>query len=158
MSLELQTWLVDTLIGDTNITSKVGKDTSGVPAIFPYHHSDADERVPFPHITFARFGSRRTTNPFQEQQQSGLATQFDDPQFAVCVWSTISVDECWRIYRLIDGHLRGPGNSVANSYFSSWTINRTTLRDDLFDKDVMAYHLHSEYCALLQTTPGVLQP
>jgi hypothetical protein len=158
MSLELQTWLVNTLIADSKIIAMVGADTSGVPAIFPYHHSDADERIPFPHITFARFGSKRTMNAFQEQKQSGLTTQYDDPQFAICVWSTNSVDECWRVYRLIDGHLRGPGNNIANQYFSSWSCHRTTLRDDLFDKDVNAFHLHSEYCATIQTTPGVLQP
>jgi len=154
MSWELQTWLVDTLIADSAITALVGADSAGTPAIFPYHHSDADEIIPYPHITFARFGSRAQHMPFDERPE--WASLMDNPRIAVCVWSTQTIDECWPIYKLIDGILRGPAGA-SNAYFGAYTVKRTALRDDLYDEDVHAYHLHSEYCAVTQLT-GTAQP
>jgi hypothetical protein len=155
MSFELQTEIVNVLMNDVGITGKVGKDTAGVPAIFPYHHRDADARVPYPHITIARFGNRAEHWYFDEMTLEGLTTKMDNPRIAICVWSTNSVNECWRIYRLIDGHMRGP-SQFSNQYFSSYTLKRTALRDDLFDNDAKAYHIHAEFCAVIQLT-GVLQ-
>lgn len=157
MSRELTTWMIDEFVANQTLVNMLAKDSAGIPAIFPYHHRDADERVPYPQVTLTRFGSSGDMRGFSGSNAGGLTVQMDDPRMAICVWSTIGVDECWRIYKLIDNMLRGDGVNIANTYFGAYRINRTVVRDDLWDDDVKAFHLHSEYSAWTMLT-NIAQP
>jgi hypothetical protein len=143
MSQALEAWFAQTVRANSAITNLIGKDSNNIPAVFPYHQRDADENVPYPHITFARFGDITERGVFQDD--SNFSTIMDGPRWAVCVWSKESLDEAYPIYNLLDKMLRGPGASVASQYFSSYKVRRTHLRDDLFDDTAKAYHIHSEY-------------
>ena len=149
MSQALEAQLIQTFIARTSVAAAVGKDSSGNPAIFPYHQRDVDENVPYPHVTIARFGDLETA---KFQDDTTLATIMDGPKFAICVWSHRSIDEAYTIYNMLDTVLRGPGSNIASSYFSIYKVKRTHLRDDLFDVTARAYHIHSEYSAWLQYT------
>jgi hypothetical protein len=140
---------------NTQLVKLLGKNTDGISAIFPYHHRDEDERIPYPHLTFARFNNTSETDPFQGVPE--FAISMDNPRMAVCVWSKNSVDECWKVYRIVDTMLRGPGVNMSNQYFGAYRCARTTVRDDLFDEELKLYHLHSEYKVWLQLS-GTPQP
>lgn len=141
--------------GNSSLTALLGVDTSGIPAIFPYHYRDVDARVPYPHLTLARFGNVGDQDKFGEVQE--ITTLHDSVRFVLCVWSTKSADELWPIYKIADGMLRGSGVNYQNSYFRGYRIHRTSCRDDLFDQDANAYHLHAEYRTQIEYT-SVAQP
>jgi hypothetical protein len=142
---------------NTALTALLGATKSGIPAVFPYHHKDVDEEIPLPHVTVCRFGD---TDQMDRFHQTEFAGAMDNPRIAICVWSFESVDECWRIYRLIDPMLRPYPTTtlpnVSNQYFGAYKIKRTTCRDDLWDAALKAYHLHSEYSIRMMLT-GVAQ-
>jgi hypothetical protein len=144
--------MIDAFLANDTLTNMLAKDGNNIPAIFPYHHRDTDARTPYPQVTLTRFGSSGDMRGFSGSQHGGLTTKMDDPRMAICVWSTVGIDECWKIYRLIDDMLRGDSAQVSNSYFGSYRINRTVVRDDLFDATVNAFHLHSEYSAWIMLT------
>jgi hypothetical protein len=148
MSFEFQSWLVGVLKGTPAITSLVGQDSDGNYSIFPYHSKIGDVQPNFPKVTVARFGS---SGPDRFKHD----TSMDYPRIAVCVWSQDNIETCWRIYRLIDPLLRGQNVNISNQYFGAWEATRTTVRDDLFDQDLKAFHLHSEYAIPVQTTAVV---
>lgn len=151
MSQELTSFLINTFAANAKIAANVGKDSNNNLAIWPYHYRDTDAEVPFPHITISRFGSTTEQGPFQEVAE--YATVMDNPRIAICVWSRNSIDECWLIYKVIDAMLRGQAaTQIADSTFGIYRIRRTSLRDDLWDDNQKAYHLHSEYSTWLQLT------
>jgi hypothetical protein len=149
MSQVLQASLIQEILATSAITSLLGEDSSGIPAVFPYHYRDKDERVPYPHVTVARFGDITERGIFQEHEI--FATTMDCPRIAVCVWSTNSTDEAYDIYNMVDySILRGPNANLSSQYFSIYKVRRTHLRDDLFDETAKAYHIHSEYSIWIQ--------
>lgn len=159
MSREVETWAINTFAADSAIAAMVGHNSAGMPAIFPYHYRETDERIPYPHITVARFGQVTEHRNFGETEFAG---GMDDPRLSFCTWSTNSIEECWQLYRLMDKYLQpsfaNPNPQICNQYFSSYgTIKRTLLRDDLFDEVAKAYHIHSEYHIRIQLT-SLAQP
>ena len=151
MSYELSSWLVATLKATPAITAIVGQDTDGNYSIFPYHAKTSDVQPPFPKITIARFGSGSAPDKFK------FLTTMDTPRIAVCVWAQDNIEACWRLYRLIDPILRGDNAKISNQYFGAYESKRTALRDDLFDTELKAFHLHAEYSIPIQTVAGVVQ-
>jgi len=133
----------------------LGKDADGNPSVFPYHSRATDQPPPFPKLTVARFG---TDGGADKWNATPFANLMDYPRIAVCVWSQDNIETCWRVYRLVDAVLRGPvPMGIANQYFGSYKSKRTTLRDDLFDQQLNAFHLHSEYSIPVQLLAGVVQ-
>jgi hypothetical protein len=154
MSQLFQAWFVNTAQSNTSIAALLGKDSTGAPAVFPYHGSDADPNVPFPHITLANFGSATERGMFDDSPLH--ATRVEGFKLAVCVWSRTTVDECHAIYNLVDDMLRGPSANPNNvGHFTTYGLKRISKRDDLWDDKLLAYHLHSEYVVWVRyaTTP-----
>lgn len=149
MSQVLQASVIQKFSNDPTILTMIGKDSSSNPAVFPYHQRDADERVPYPHITIARFGDITERGIFQDGSNS---TIMDGPRIAICVWSLVSLDEAYNLYNAADILLRGNNANISSQFFSTYKIRRTHLRDDLFDNTSKAFHIHSEYSMWLQYT------
>jgi hypothetical protein len=126
--------------------------TNNTPAIYPYHHRDI-ENPTYPLITIATFGQGMGSSRFDDSQAT--MGRFERPRLAICVWSTKDIDEAYAIYQQINP-LRG--TSVQSIYVSSWRMDRTLFRDDLFDQDASAYHLHSEWLSWVETPFGVTMP
>jgi hypothetical protein len=149
---ELESSLIAIFSADTIIKDWVGKEVDGTPAIDSYHARDnQEERVPYPRITIARFGSIAGGELFQEDDNFSLA--MDCPKIAICAWSTIDVDDAYQGYNRCDALLRGPSRvNVATQYFSIYQIKRSMFRDDLFDEKANAFHIHGEYRMWTQLT------
>jgi len=151
MSQDLTAWMVNAFESNVKLQKIVGQTSDGNLAVFPYHHRDTDEQVPYPHVTIARFGSKSSMAAFD--QQANFATVMDNPRMTVCVWSRNGVDECWDIYKICDALLRGRyALPISNAAFNFYQISRDSIRDDLFDDQQKAFHLHSEYSGWLQLT------
>ena len=151
MSQPLTAFLINAFVANADIIDKVGKDSAGNLAVWPYHYRDTDAEVPFPHVTVSRFGSTTEEGKFQEDPI--YETKMDNPRIAVCVWGRNSVDENYAVYNVLDAMMRGQAaTQIADSTFGIYRIKRTNLRDDLWDDNQAAYHLHSEYSCWLQLT------
>ena len=139
-----------------NATLKAGLSTipgtNNTPAIYPYHHRDVDNPT-YPLITLAVFGQGMGCSRFDDSQAT--IGRFDRPRLAICVWSQKNIDEAYSIYAQINP-LRG--TSVQSMYVSSWRMDRTLFRDDLFDQDANAYHMHSEWMTWVEAPFGVTMP
>jgi hypothetical protein len=153
-SASFQAWFVQQAQANSSIANLLAKDSTGMPIVVPYHATDVDENLGFPHITIARYGSAVSDGPFDD---SPLHAQRNDGlKVGICVWSQKSIDECVTIYDFVDQMLRGPVANVSSPYFSTYGLWRTDYRDDLFDDDLKCYHLHSEYTMWVRYTslPG----
>ena len=151
MSQDLTAWMVNAFESNAKLATVVGKTSNGDLAVFPYHHRDTDDQVAYPHITIARFGSKNNMGAFDAAPM--YATRMDNPRMTLCVWSRNGVDECWDIYKICDALLRGEyALNIASPTFSFYQISRDSIRDDLFDDQQKAFHLHSEYSGWLQLT------
>ena len=148
-NIYFEEWLRATFLNDATLVGLLGKDTAGVPAIWPYHYQDPDERTPYPHLTIARFGDRTGSEKFQHLPF--LALQMDAPRFALCAWSTKSVDEADAVYSRAQVLIQGPSAiAAASANFGAYQITRTLYRNDLYDPATKAYHVHAEYHVWLQ--------
>lgn len=149
MSQDLTAWMVNAFESNVKLAPMIGKTSDGNLAVFPYHHRDTDDQVQYPHITIARFGSKGINSALEASTH--FPTLMDNPRMAVCVWSRNGVDECWDIYKICDALLRGINAlTIASPTFSFYQISRDSIRDDLFDDQQKAFHLHSEYSGWLQ--------
>jgi hypothetical protein len=148
MSQAFEAWIQQTFSADSVIAGLVGKDSNGLPAVMPYHARDTDENLMYPHVTYARFGDITERGVFQDSPI--FSTAMDGPRVALCVWSRNDIQEAYTVYNRIDQLMRGPAALVASTYFSSYKIRRTHLRDDLFDETAKAFHIHSEYSLWVQ--------
>jgi hypothetical protein len=83
---------------------------------------------------------------FAEDTMYG-GVKFQNPKIAICVWDKVNLDTCYAIYERIDFLLRGtpPLTTIPSHYFVNYKVQRKSFRDDLFDTDINAYHIHSEY-------------
>lgn len=139
-------WMVAQFLADATLLSLVGRDTDNQPAVYPYHYQSQDERVPYPHLTFARFGTADPGNTSLFQSSQYLSVQMDSPKFALCAWSTNSLQEADALYSAAQLVLQGPNATTAtSSLFGQYQLKRTLYRNDLYDDDAKAYHVHAEY-------------
>jgi hypothetical protein len=143
--------MINGFAGNTAITTLIGKDDNGNPAIFGDRARVNGQFTPFPHLTVSRFSSAKPLAIFDEQPDT--AGRFDCPRIAVAAWDQESKDRAYQVYRLAEQMLLGTSQMpFTNQYFSGYKIVRTVFRDDLFDDRAQAYHIHGEFSMWAQLT------
>lgn len=158
MSYPLLVGLTSFLSSDPTLISLLGTDPDGQPTIYPLHFRDVENPI-FPMITISRFGSGMKDNMFTDDPVYG-GNRMENPKLAICVWDKQNIDLCYAIYDRVDTLLRGspPVTTIPSHYFVNYKWQRKTFRDDLFDTEINAYHLHSEYETWVYTNKQIPIP
>lgn len=154
MSYTVEAALTKLFETDAALIALLGKDADGSPSVYPYHARTVQD-VNFPAITISRTGSLQKDSMFQD---SDIGLSMENMRLAICVWSTNTVDECHAIYERIRVLLETPYASFGNLYFTPYRMTRHLMRDDLFDNQINAYHLHAEYSLWIRKNSGTTQP
>ena len=154
MSYALEVFLTDQFATNATLIALLGKRADGGPAIYPYHHRDT-ANLNYPLVTIARFGSKSNGEKFSE---SPYANQMDAPRIAICAWSKNNVDEAVAVISVIRNLIRPPSFDIGNGAFWGFKLTERTYRDDLFDTNISAYHVHTEYDGWVQELYGNPQP
>lgn len=154
MSYALEAFLTTTLQADAALVAMLGQRPDGVAEIYPYHHRDVSNPN-YPIVTISRFGSRVRSDMFSD---TIFATIMDAPKLAICVWARDDVDQAMKPAVRIRQIINDQNFSAGNANFAGFRLVERSMRDDLFDDVISAYHVHIEYDGWIQERVGNPQP
>lgn len=145
--------MVQGFIGNGAITGLIGKDSSGLPAVWDSEAHTADQMVDYPHIIVTRISTARPQRIKLFDEQPDTAGRFDNPVVAIKAYHQTTRDAAYQIYYLCQAMLLGEDASPFNNqYFSGYKITRGVFRGDLYDREAQAYFVYGEFTMWAELT------